>query len=133
MLIFHSKNCEEYVLEQLEKSDKKIEELEKENQELRHQKEELLKDGIDARVVSMPCMDLFEQQSKEYKEEVLPSNVTKRVAVEAAADFGWGKYVGLNGAYVTMQSFGASAPAAKLFEKFGFTQENVVKTVKEIL
>ncbi|MBQ3512965.1 MAG: transketolase [Lachnospiraceae bacterium] len=96
-------------------------------------KEELLKDGIDARVVSMPCMDLFEQQSKEYKEEVLPSNVTKRVAVEAAADFGWGKYVGLDGAYVTMQSFGASAPAAKLFEKFGFTQENVVKTVKEIL
>ena len=78
-------------------------------------------------------MELFEQQSKEYKEEVLPSNVTKRVAVEAAADFGWGKYVGLNGAYVTMQSFGASAPAAKLFEKFGFTQENVVKTVKEIL
>ena len=96
-------------------------------------KEELQKDGIDARVVSVPCMDLFEQQSKEYKEEVLPSNVTKRVAVEAAADFGWGRYVGLDGAYVTMQSFGASAPAAKLFEKFVFTKENVVKTVKEIL
>ena len=96
-------------------------------------KEELQKDGIDVRVVSMPCMDLFEQQSKEYKETVLPSNVTKRVAVEAAADFGWGRYVGLDGAYVTMQSFGASAPAAKLFEKFGFTKDNVVKTVKELL
>ena len=96
-------------------------------------KEELQKDGIDARVVSVPCMDLFEQQSKEFKEVVLPSNVTKRVAVEAAADFGWGRYVGLDGAYVTMQSFGASAPAAKLLEKFGFTKENVVKTVKEIL
>ena len=51
----------------------------------------------------------------------------------AASDFGWGKYVGLEGAYVTMKSFGASAPAGKLFEKFGFTKENVVKTVKEVL
>lgn len=91
---------------------------------------ELLKDGIDARVVSMPCMELFEEQSDEYKEKVLPKTVRKRVAVEALSDFGWGKYVGLDGACVTMTGFGASAPAKELFEKFGFTVENVVNTVK---
>lgn len=96
-------------------------------------KEELAKENVDVRVVSMPSMDVFDQQSKEYKESVLPLACRKRVAVEALADFGWGKYVGLDGAYVTMKSFGASAPAAQLFEKFGFTKENVVKTVKEIL
>lgn len=89
--------------------------------------------GINVRVVSMPCMDLFEQQSEEYKESVLPKAVRKRVAVEALSDFGWGKYIGLDGAYVTMHSFGASAPAEKLFESFGFTVENVVKTVEKIL
>lgn len=96
-------------------------------------KEALAKEGIDVRVVSMPCMDVFEQQSEEYKESVLPKAVRKRVAVEALSDFGWGKYVGLDGAYVTMKGFGASAPADVLFKKFGFTVENVVKTVKEIL
>ena len=95
-------------------------------------KAELLKDGIDVRVVSMPSMDVFEQQSDEYKESVLPKSVRKRVAIEALSDFGWGKYVGLDGAYVTMHSFGASAPAATLFKEFGFTVENVVKTVKEL-
>lgn len=93
-------------------------------------KAELIKDGIDVRVVSMPSMDVFEQQSDEYKESVLPKSVRKRVAIEALSDFGWGKYVGLDGAYVTMHSFGASAPAATLFKEFGFTVENVVKTVK---
>jgi transketolase len=96
-------------------------------------KEELLKEGIDVRVVSVPSIDVFEQQSEEYKEGILPKNVRARVAIEAAIDFGWGKYVGLDGAYVTMKGFGASAPAAKLFEKFGFTTENVVSTVKSIL
>lgn len=96
-------------------------------------KEELLKDGVDVRVVSMPCMDLFEEQSAEYKESVLPKAVRKRVAVEALIDYGWGKYVGLDGATVTMTGFGASAPANTLFEKFGFTVDNVVKTVKSIL
>lgn len=96
-------------------------------------KEVLAKEGIDVRVVSMPCMDVFEQQSEEYKESVLPKTVRKRVAVEALSDFGWGKYVGLDGAYVTMKGFGASAPADVLFKKFGFTVENVVKTVKEII
>lgn len=93
-------------------------------------KAELIKDGIDVRVVSMPSMDVFEQQSDEYKESILPKSVRKRVAIEALSDFGWGKYVGLDGAYVTMHSFGASAPAATLFKEFGFTVENVVKTVK---
>lgn len=94
---------------------------------------ELLKDGIDVRVVSMPCMDLFEQQSDEYKESVLPKSIRKRVAVEALSEFGWGKYVGLDGAVVAMKSFGASAPAKVLFEKFGFTTENVVATFKSIM
>ena len=93
-------------------------------------KEVLAKEGLDVRVVSMPCMDVFEEQTKEYKESVLPKNVRKRVAIEALSDFGWGKYVGLDGAYVTMTGFGASAPAKELFEKFGFTVENIVNTVK---
>lgn len=95
-------------------------------------KAELIKDGIDVRVVSMPSMDVFEQQSDEYKESVLPKAVRKRVAIEALSDFGWGKYVGLDGAYVTMHGFGASAPAATLFKEFGFTVENVVNTVKSL-
>ena len=96
-------------------------------------KEVLAKEGVDVRVVSMPCMDLFEQQSTEYKESVLPKNIRARVAVEALIDYGWGKYVGLDGATVTMTGFGASAPANTLFEKFGFTVDNVVKAVKSVL
>ena len=94
---------------------------------------ELAAQGIDVRVVSMPCQELFDAQSAAYKESVLPHDVRARVAVEAAADFGWGKYVGLDGATVTMKGFGASAPAAKLFEKFGFTKENVVKTMLGVI
>ena len=94
---------------------------------------ELAAQGIDVRVVSMPCEELFDAQSDNYKESILPKNIRARVAVEAAADFGWGKYVGLDGATVTMKSFGASAPAATLFEKFGFTKENVVKTMLDVL
>ena len=95
-------------------------------------KAELEAEGTKVRVVSMPCMELFEEQSAEYREAVLPKAVRKRVAIEALSDFGWGKYVGLDGAYVCMKSFGASAPAAKLFEKFGFTVENVVNTGKAL-
>ena len=95
--------------------------------------EELAKEGINVRVVSMPCMDLFEQQSDEYKESILPKNVRARVAIEAAKNFGWGSYVGLDGATVTMSGFGASAPAGLLFKKFGFTKENVVNTFKKVL
>ncbi|MEG2869996.1 MAG: transketolase, partial [Clostridium sp.] len=68
-------------------------------------------EGMNVRVVSMPCMDLFEEQSEEYKNSVLPKTVRKRVAVEALSSFGWGRYVGLDGTTVTMQGFGASAPA----------------------
>ena len=96
-------------------------------------RELLARDGMDVRVVSMPSMDVFEQQPEEYREQVLPKAVRKRVAVEALSDFGWGKYVGLDGAYVTMHGFGASAPAGLLFKHFGFTSENVAKAMKEIL
>ena len=96
-------------------------------------KKELEAEGIDVRVVSMPSMDVFETQPEEYKEKVLPKACRKRVAIEALSDFGWGRYVGLDGAYVTMKDFGASAPGNILFEKFGFTTENVVNTVKGIL
>ena len=95
-------------------------------------KAELEKEGQKVRVVSMPCMDLFEEQSEEYKESVLPKAVRKRVAIEALSDFGWGRYVGLDGAYVTMKGFGASGPAAVLFEHFGFTGDHVVETVKSL-
>ena len=95
-------------------------------------KAELAKEGVDVRVVSMPCMDVFEEQSEEYKEKVLPKAVRKRVAVEALGDFGWGRYIGLDGAAVTMKGFGASAPAGLLFKKFGFTVENVVEAVKSL-
>ncbi len=90
-------------------------------------------EGVDVRVVSMPCMDLFEQQSAEYKESVLPKKVRARVAVEALSDFGWGKYVGLDGATVSMKGFGASAPAAVLFEKFGFTVDHVAEVVRKVV
>ncbi|MBQ1392385.1 MAG: transketolase [Lachnospiraceae bacterium] len=96
-------------------------------------KKELEKDAVDVRVVSMPSMDVFEQQSAEYKESVLPKACRKRVAVEALSSFGWGKYVGLDGGYVTMDSFGASAPAAILFEKFGITKEHVIEVAKDIM
>jgi len=95
--------------------------------------EELGKSGIDVRVVSMPCMDLFEQQSEEYKESILPKDVRARVAVEALSSFGWGRYVGLDGATVCMESFGASAPANLLFEKFGFTKQHVVEVAMKVI
>jgi transketolase len=95
--------------------------------------EQLAEQGKQVRVVSMPCVEAFEAQSNDYRESVLPSSVTARVAVEAAhADF-WYKYVGLNGAIVGMNRFGESAPAGELFKLFGFTTENVVAKVNELL
>lgn len=88
---------------------------------------------IDARVVSMVSMELFESQSAEYKESVLPSKIRNRIAIEAGVDLGWWKYVGLDGACITMNTFGLSAPANSLFEKFGFTVDNVVETAKAII
>ena len=93
---------------------------------------ELSKEGIDVRVVSMPCMELFEAQSEEYKEKILPKKVRARVAIEAAANYGWGSYVGLDGATVTMSGFGKSAPAAVLFKNFGFTAQHIVQTMKAL-
>ena len=96
-------------------------------------KEALAKEGVDVRVVSMPCMDIFEKQPLEYKEKVLPRAIRARVAVEALSEFGWGKYVGLDGKTICLDRFGASAPADVLFKEFGFTVENVVKAVKEVI
>ena len=95
-------------------------------------KEELEKEGIDVRVVSMPCMDIFEEQSDEYKASVLPISCRKRVGVEALCSFGWEKYVGLDGKLITMDQFGESAPYSVLFKKYGFTPENIVNTVKSL-
>ncbi|MEQ2691921.1 transketolase, partial [Enterococcus faecalis] len=83
----------------------------------------LAEEGIDVSVVSMPSFDLFEKQSAEYKESVLPKAVTKRVAIEAAASFGWERYVGTEGKTITIDHFGASAPGGLVLEKFGFTPE----------
>lgn len=96
-------------------------------------KEMLAKEGIDVRVVSMPSMDVFEKQPEKYKEKILPKDVCARVAVEALSDFGWGKYVGLDGACISMHGFGASAPAELLFKEFGITVEHIVRKVKEII
>lgn len=96
-------------------------------------REALKAEGIDVRVVSMPCMDVFDAQSDEYKEKVLPKSVRARVGVEALSDFGWGKYIGLDGEMVSMHSFGASAPANLLFEKFGINTDAVVAAVKKTL
>lgn len=87
----------------------------------------LAEKGVKARVISMPSWELFEEQTEEYKESVMPKAVRSRVAVEAAADFGWYKYVGLDGQVICMDGFGASAPAGLLFRDFGFTVENVVE------
>ncbi|WP_235699827.1 transketolase [Clostridium hydrogenum] len=94
---------------------------------------ELEKENIDARVVSVPSFEIFEEQSEEYKASVLPKKVRARVAVEAASPFGWHKYVGLDGEIVAMESFGASGKAEVLFKEFGFTVENVVKKAKKVL
>ena len=89
-------------------------------------------EGKKIRVVSMPCTELFDSQSAEYKESVLPNAVRRRVAVEALSSFGWGNYVGLDGKTVTIDHFGASAPGKVLFEKFGFTAEHVAETVRSL-
>ena len=95
--------------------------------------DELAQKGVDARVVSMPSFELFEAQSDEYKESVLPKAVRNRVAVEAASTFGWHKYVGLDGEVIGLDHFGASAPAGTLFKEFGFTVENVVETALKVV
>jgi len=92
---------------------------------------QLAAEGIQARVVSMPCQEIFEEQSAEYKQSVLPSSVRARVAVEAGIPIGWERYVGLEGRIVGQKTFGASGPAKTVFEHFHFTVENVVQHVRE--
>jgi transketolase len=95
--------------------------------------EQLKNEGVKARVVSMPCWDIFESQSEEYKKQVLPPEVKARVAVEMAATFGWSQYVGPSGVVVGMRRFGASAPIKDLQKKFGFTTENIVAAAREAM
>ena len=92
----------------------------------------LAEQGKDVSVVSMPSFDLFEKQTAEYKESVLPKAVTKRVAIEAASPFGWERYVGTAGTTVTINHFGASAPGDLVLKEFGFTVENVVTKYNEL-
>lgn len=95
--------------------------------------EELYAQSTSVRVVSMPCMDVFEQQSEEYQQSVIPCSIKKRVAVEAGSSFGWAKYTGFEGEIVAIDDFGASAPAPKVFEAFNFTVQNVVDKAKKAL
>jgi transketolase len=95
--------------------------------------EKLAEAGVRSQVVSMPSWHLFEKQDQAYKDKVLPANVTKRLAVEMGSEVGWDRYVGLAGRTITMHSFGASAPIAKLQDKFGFTVENIVNTANDML
>lgn len=92
----------------------------------------LAEQGIKARVVSMPCWKLFDEQSPEYRESVLPAGVTKRIAVEAGIRMGWDKYIGVDGGFVGMESFGASAPAEVLYEHFGISVAGIVAKVKSL-
>jgi transketolase len=89
--------------------------------------------GHSVRVVSMPSTEVFDTQSDEYKESVLPKEVNLRIAVEAGSSLSWGKYVGPLGAYISMDTFGASAPASDLFKKFGFTKEHIVEVARALL
>ncbi|GFR49483.1 hypothetical protein Agub_g11422 [Astrephomene gubernaculifera] len=93
----------------------------------------LEKEGKKVRVVSFPCWELFEEQSAEYKESVLPAAVTARVSVEAATSFGWARYLGLKGKHVGIDDFGASAPAPVLYEKFGITTAHVIEAAKQVM
>ena len=88
--------------------------------------------GKAIRVVSMPSMDIFKQQSREYRESILPPGIEKRIAIEAGSRMSWGEFVGLKGKYITMDSFGASAPADELFKRYGFTVDNVVKMINKL-
>jgi transketolase len=95
--------------------------------------ETLLAEGIRSRVVSMPSWDIFEHQTQEYRDSVLPPSVKARVAIEQASTFGWAQYVGDSGRVIGMKTFGASAPLKELQRKFGFEPERVVAVAKELL
>jgi transketolase len=95
--------------------------------------EQLVAEGIRSRVVSMPSWDIFESQSQEYRESVLPPSVKARVAIEQASTFGWERYVGTTGRIIGMHTFGASAPLKELQKKYGFEPEQILTAAKEQL
>ena len=95
--------------------------------------ESLRKEGVKARVVNMACFEFFDAQPEAYRNKVLPPSVETRLAVEAGATSGWYKYIGLKGDVIGIDRFGASAPAKVLFEKFGFTPENIAGRAKRLL
>jgi transketolase len=95
--------------------------------------EKLVAEGIRSRVVSMPSWDIFEHQTQEYRNSVLPPHVTARVAIEQASTFGWERYVGRRGCVVGMKTFGASAPLKELQRKFGFEPDQIVTVAKDLL
>ncbi len=96
-------------------------------------REKLNASGTPTRVVSMPCWEFFDEQSEKYKESVLPSAVKARLSIEAGVSLGWHKYVGDAGDTLSVDKFGASAPAEDVFRDYGFTVENVVKKAKKLL
>ena len=95
--------------------------------------EKLEQEGKSVRVVSMPCMDIFDRQDDAYRQSILPSNVRARVGVEAGSGLCMSKYIGLDGEVLCMDSFGESAPADLLFEKFGFTVDNLLEISKRVI
>ena len=96
-------------------------------------REAMQSEGVPTRVVSMPCWEIFEEQSDEYKAEVLPENITARLAIEAGVRQGWERYIGTKGDAITVDKFGASAPANVVFENYGFTLENAVSKAKNLI
>jgi transketolase len=92
--------------------------------------EALKAEGVGARVVSLPCWELFEQQDAAYKDSVLPRHITARVSVEQGTTLGWERYTGFDGARIGMHSFGASAPLKEVLNKFGFTPEKVLEAAR---
>ena len=95
--------------------------------------EKLTADGVKARVISMPCWEIFAEQSDEYKQKLLPPDVRARVAVEAGCTLGWERYVGDRGAIVGRDDFGASAPIKDLMQHFGFAVDNVLAKAREVM
>ena len=90
-------------------------------------------ENIGVRVVSMPSMDIFKEQSAEYKESVIPSANRKRLAIEAGSSDSWAQFVGLDGDYLCIDQFGASAPGDRIFKEYGFTTENVLEKIKNLV
>ncbi len=96
-------------------------------------KKALLHEDIDVRVVSMPSMELFEEQTQDYRDTILPPTMRKRLSVEMSTSFGWHKYVGLDGRMMSIDCFGESGPASQVIEHFGFNVENIIKNIKQML